>query len=80
MKTIRAELAQRIADILSVDVECVDVEAPLHTLGVDSMRMVEMLVFIEQQYGVDLMAADLQREEVSSIAALAHSVERRKIS
>jgi len=80
MEKIQTELVQRIADILSVEPASVDVEAPLHTLGVDSMRMVEMLVFIEKQYGVDLMAAGLKREDVASVAALARSVESRKTS
>jgi len=79
-ETIQTELTQRIADILSVEPDAVDAEAPLHTLGVDSMRMVEMLVFIEKQYGVDLMAAGLKREDVASVAALARSVESRKTS
>ena len=75
---IQIELAQRIADILSMEVCSVDVEAPLHTLGLDSMRMVEMLVFIEKKYSVDLMASGLSREDVSSISALARSVETRQ--
>ena len=80
MKKIQQEHAQRIEDLLSVEVESVDVEAPLHTLGVDSMRMVEMLVFIEKEYCVDLMASGLSREEVSSVSALARSVKSRQHS
>ena len=80
MKKIQDELTQRIADILSVEPESIDVNAPLHTLGVDSMRMVELLVFIEKNYCVDLMAAGLKREDVASISALASSVERRQAS
>ncbi len=78
MKKIQTGLAQRIADILSVETESVDVDAPLHTLGIDSMRMVEILVFIEKEYGVDLMGAGLRREDMESIAALARSVESKQ--
>jgi acyl carrier protein len=80
MEKIQRELTQQIAGILSVDPAGVDVEAPLHTLGLDSMRMVEIIVFIETSYGVDLMGSGLKREEVASIAALACTVERKQNS
>ena len=78
METIQRELAEHIAGILSVTPDAVDVEAPLHSLGLDSMRMVEIIVFIETHYGIDLMGSALKRDEVASIAALARTVEKRK--
>lgn len=80
METIQKELAEQIAGILSVEPATINVEAPLHTLGLDSMRMVEIIVFIETRYGVDLMGSGLKREEVASIAALARTVERKQNS
>jgi acyl carrier protein len=80
MEKIQQELATQIAGILSVEADAVDVNAPLHTLGLDSMRMVEIIVFIETNYGVDLMGSGLKREEVASIAALARTVESRQNS
>lgn len=76
MKKIEQELVNRIASILSADPAGVDVNAPLHTLGLDSMRMVEIIVFIEKQYGIDLMGSGLKPDDVSSVAALARTVER----
>ncbi len=78
MKTIQMELLERVADVLSVEVAAIDVEAPLHSLGLDSLRMVEMLVFIETRYGVDLMASELQPEDISSVSALARTVGLKK--
>ena len=78
MEKIQMELAERIADLLSVDTAEIDVETPLHALGLDSLRMVEMLVFIEMQYGVDLMASALQPEDIASVSALACTVERKR--
>jgi len=80
MEKIQTELIQQIADILSVEPSAVDVEAPLHTLGLDSMRMVEIIVFIENRYGIDLMGSGLKREDVASIAALARTVESKQAS
>lgn len=78
MEKIQMELAERIADMLSAEVAAINVEAPLHTLGLDSLRMVEMLVFIEKQYGVDLMASGLQPEDIASVSALARTIGRNK--
>lgn len=78
MKNIEAELRDRIADILCMESAKLDVEVPLHTLGLDSMRMVELLVFIETHYGINLMKSGMQREDIASISALARSVERMK--
>ena len=78
MDSIQNELTKQVAGILSVEPNPVDVEAPLHTLGLDSMRMVEIIVFVETHYGVDLMGSGLKREEVASIAALARTVESRQ--
>ena len=78
MENIQQELTEQISGILSVEPAAVDVEAPLHTLGLDSMRMVEIIVFIETHYGVDLMGSGLKREEVASIAALARTVKSRQ--
>ena len=77
---IQAELAEQVAGILSKSPLSIDPNAPLHTLGLDSMRMVEIILFIEKQYGVDLMASGLKREDVASIAALTRTVERRQAS
>ena len=80
MEKIQMELTQRIADILSVEPAAVDIEAPLHTLGLDSMRMVEIIIFIEKQYDIDLMSSGLRQEDVASISALAQTVEHKKSS
>lgn len=78
--TVKQDLTRRIADILSTEPAAIDTEAPLHTLGLDSMRMVEMIVFIENQYGVDLMGSGLRQEDVASISALARTVEKKQTS
>lgn len=77
-QSVQQQLVSRVAGILSVDENIVDVSAPLHTLGLDSMRMVEMLVFVEQQFGIDLMDSNLTREDIHTIEALARTIEGRK--
>jgi len=77
-QSVQQQLVQRVASILSVDPAVVDVKAPLHTLGLDSMRLVEILVFVEKQFGIDLMDSSLTREDIHTIDALARTVENRK--
>jgi len=80
MEQIQTELTQQVARILSVKPSAVDINAPLHTLGLDSMRMVEIIVFVEKQYAIDLMGSGLKQGDVASIAALARTIENRKKS
>jgi len=75
---IKTELVAHIANILSVETTEIEVETPLHVLGVDSMGMVGILVFIETQYGIDLMSSDLQPADIASVSALAHTINRKQ--
>ncbi|MDZ4200023.1 MAG: acyl carrier protein [Kiritimatiellia bacterium] len=72
--SIQEQLVRRVADILAVPPESIRVADPLHTLGLDSMRMVEILVFVEKQFKLDLMELNLNREDLFSIEALARTI------
>lgn len=80
MEEIQKELTGQMARMLNIEESAIDVEAPLHTLGLDSMRMVEMIVYIEQTFGIDLMGSGLKKEDVASVNALAATVNRLKNS
>lgn len=73
--SIQADLIELVADMLDVSRDTIDPQAPLHTLGLDSMRLVEIMVFIETRYGVDLMDDNLKREEMATLDALAQTIE-----
>ncbi len=75
-ETVQTDLIRRVADILSVQPETVDPQTPLHSLGLDSMRMVELIVYIEKTFGIDLMGSALKKEDVATVAALAATVNR----
>lgn len=72
-KQIEEKLIRQIAAILSVDSKKIKPEVPLHTLGVDSLSFVELLVFIEKEFKIKLMAFGLQVEDFRTI----HSLSRR---
>ena len=49
LKEIEKKLIHRLAVVLSVDDSKIKPELPLHTLGVDSLSFVELLVLKEKQ-------------------------------
>lgn len=46
-------------------------DAPLHSLGIDSLGLVEIIVSIEKDFGVRLIEHNLSKEDFSSIRSLA---------
>jgi acyl carrier protein len=73
---IEEKLIQQIASILSVDNKKIKPEVPLHTLGVDSLSFVELLVFIEKEFKIKLMESGLQAEDFKTIRSLAGRISR----
>jgi len=73
-KQVEEKLIRRIAAILSVDVVKIKPEAKLHTLGVDSLSFVELLVFIEQEFKIKLMESGFAREDFRTIRSLAQCI------
>lgn len=76
LKDVEEKLISEIATILSVDPSTVSVDSPLHTLGVDSLSFVELLVFIEKIFNLKLMETDLTREDFRTISSLASCISK----
>ena len=76
IKNIEDALISEVADILSVDISTIEAGAPLHTLGVDSLSFVELLVFIEKEFNLKLIESGLSREDFQSIQSLASCISR----
>ena len=70
-KQVEEKLIRQLAVILSVDSKKIKPEAPLHSLGVDSLSFVELLVFIEREFKIKLMESGLTREDFKTIRSLA---------
>lgn len=54
-------LTGRLADLLEIPVEDVDVTVPLDLLGVSSMEEVEITASLETQYGLTLPVTEMRR-------------------
>jgi acyl carrier protein len=77
VQEIETTLIGEIAAILARQPASIRADAPLHTLGVDSMSFVELLVFIEKKFGLALIESGLAREDFETVRALAASISKR---
>ena len=76
VKKIEELLLTEVANILLADPDTVTVDAPLHSLGMNSMAFVELLVVIEKVFGLKLMETDLTKEDFQTIRSLASCINR----
>jgi acyl carrier protein len=69
------EIRGIFADKLSIEVESSSVDL-LDTGLVDSVTLVELLLVLEQQFGVSLPLEDIEMEDLRSVARIADLVAR----
>ncbi|MCX5694859.1 MAG: acyl carrier protein [Candidatus Omnitrophica bacterium] len=74
LRQIEEKLIRQIAAILSMDSTKIKPEAPLHSLGVDSLSFVELLVFIEKEFKIKLMESGLTGEDFKTVHSLAKRI------
>lgn len=68
---IERTLVAEITTILSGTLGEVTPETPLHTLGLDSLRLFELFILVEKQFGLSLLDGPLTRQMLESPASLA---------
>jgi acyl carrier protein len=68
---IETALVEEISSILGKEASEVNANAPLHEMGVDSMSFVEILIFIENEFDLNLMESGLTKENFQTIHGLA---------
>ena len=72
---VRGLVLQEVAQILSLSVERIDPERPLHDLGMDSLMAVELALGLEKRFGVQFPVM-LLNESPSSARVAGRIVER----
>jgi acyl carrier protein len=78
IKDIEAVLIGEVASILSIRAKEIMPDALLHTLGLDSMGFVELLVFIEKDFKIALMESGMTKDDFRTINSLAKCISRAK--
>ncbi|MFA7403111.1 MAG: acyl carrier protein [Pelobacteraceae bacterium] len=69
-------LIQGIASIKNIDAAEITPGKPFHELGIDSLGFVEILVFIEKNFKLELIASDLAKKDFESVQSLALFINR----
>lgn len=70
-KEIEGKLIEGISEILSVDRSSVVSDVPFKELGLDSLGFVEMLVFIEKTFNLNMVETDLTKKDFETLNSLA---------
>jgi acyl carrier protein len=77
VEDIEQKLIEGISLIANKDRPAIVVDKPFHELGIDSLGFVEILVFIEKTFKLQLIAADLTRKDFETIHSLASFIHRK---
>ena len=76
VQEIEKKLIEGIAVITNCDAAAVRPDQPFPELGIDSLGFVEILVFIEKTFNLQLIASDLTRKDFETINSLASFISR----
>jgi len=77
LQEIEDKLILGIASITSKELSAVAVDMSLNKLGIDSLGFVEILVFIEKTFKLQLIESDLTKKDFETIHSLATFVSKK---
>lgn len=78
IEEIERKLIQGIASITGSDAAAISPDTPFHELGLDSFGFVEILVYIEETFKLQLISMELTREDFESIGLVAQLIARKQ--
>ena len=70
-------LLQGISPVTNRDVSDIAPDMPFHDLGIDSLGFVEILVYIEKTFKLQLISSDLTRKDFETVHSLASFISRK---
>ncbi len=74
LQTIEDRLCAEIQVLLAIEPGGIQPETMLQSLGMDSLRLVSLLIAVEKTFGINLMEAGLKREALQSVRSLAAAI------
>ncbi len=74
LQTIEDRLCTEIQVLFAIEPGGIQPETALQSLGMDSLRLVSLLIAVEKTFGINLMEAGLKREALQSVRSLAVAV------
>ena len=72
---IERQLCTEIQTLRALPAGGVTPESTLTSLGIDSLKLVSLILVIEQKFGVNLMKKGLKPEDMKSVRTLARAVQ-----
>jgi acyl carrier protein len=70
-------LLRGISAVTGRDVSDIAPDMPFHDLGIDSLGFVEILVYIEKTFKLQLISSDLTRKDFETVHSLASFISRK---
>jgi acyl carrier protein len=77
IQEIEQQLIQGISSITNQELSAITPDKSFPDLGIDSLGFIEILVFIEKTFKLQLIASDLTRKDFETIHALASFISQR---
>ena len=74
LQTIEDRLCTEIQILFATEPGGIQPETTLQSLGMDSLRLVSLLIAVEKTFGINLMEAGLKREALQSVRSLAAAI------
>ena len=74
LELIERQLCTEIQTLRALAPGSVTPESSLPSLGIDSLKLVSLLLVIEQKFGVNLMKTGMKPEDMKSVRTLAAAV------
>ena len=76
IKEIKKKLIDQIALTIGQEPSTIDSDMLMHELGMDSLGLVELFVFIEKEFKIILMESGISQEDIMKINSLAESIDK----
>ena len=72
---IKKKLIDQIALTTGEEPENIEPDMMMHDIGMDSLGLVELFVFIEKEFNIKLMESGISQEDIMKIDSLAKSID-----
>jgi len=80
LTSITASVREIVSEHMFPLKECFTAECDLYAEGLDSMALMQLILFVEQNLGVTITPEDLGRENFQTLTAIATLVEKKRSS
>ncbi len=76
IENIKEKLIDQIALSIGEEPSNIQSDMLMHELGMDSLGLVELFVFIEKEFKFNLMESGISQEDIMKIDSLAQSINK----